>query len=112
METNPTLIEALLASIEAYVKTTYQLTKLKAIEKLTLILTSLMSWLITGVVLLLFALFSSIGLALYLGDLLGKSYYGFFLLAIFYLFLGTIVHFFLVKKLRKGVANLIMNNEL
>jgi hypothetical protein len=112
METNPTLIESLLASIEAYVKTTYQLAKLKAIERLTLILTSLMSWFITGVVVLLFALFSSIGLALYLGDLLGKSYYGFFLMAIFYLFLGTIVHFLLVKKLRQGIADLIMNNEL
>lgn len=112
METNPTLIEALLASIEAYVKTTYELTKLKVLEKLTLTLTSLMSWVVTGIVLLLFALFSSIGLALYLGDLLGKAYYGFFLVAIFYLFSGVILHLFLLKWLRKGIANLIMNDEL
>ena len=111
METEPTLIESLLASIESYIKTTYQLTKLKAVEKITFLLTSLVSWLIVGVALLLFALFSSVGLALYLGELLGKSYYGFLLLATFYLFLGTILHFFLLKWLRKAITNLIMNDE-
>ena len=111
METEPTLIESLLASIESYIKTTYQLTKLKAVEKITLTLTSLMSWLIVGVVLLLFALFSSVGLALYLGDLLGKMYYGFLSVAIFYLLLGTILHFSLLKWLRKGIANVIMSDK-
>ena len=112
METEPTLIESLLASIESYVKTTYQLTKLKAVEKITLILTSLMSWVIIGVVMLLFALFSSIGLALYLGDLLGKTYYGFFSMAILYLALGGILHFFLLKWLRKAIAQLIISTPL
>lgn len=112
METEPTLIESLLASIESYVKTSYQLTKLKAVEKITLILTSLMSWLIIGAVLLLFALFSSIGLAFYLGELLGKMYYGFLLMAIIYLALGGILHFFLLKWLRKAIAQLIISDPL
>ncbi len=112
METNPTIIESLLASIESYIKTTYQITKLKALEKITLILTSLMSWVIVGIVMTLFALFSSIGLALYLGELLGKTYYGFFLLATFYLALGAILHFFLLTWLRKAIVNLIMNDKL
>ena len=112
METKPTLIESLLASIEAYFKTTYELTKLKAIEKITFVLTSLMSWLIIGLVVVLFALLSSVGLALYLGDLLGKIYYGFFLLAAFYLVLGAILHFFLLKWLRKTIAHLIISSPL
>jgi hypothetical protein len=112
METNPTIIESLMASIESYIKTTYQITKLKALEKITLILTSLVSWVIIGVVMLLFALFSSIGLALYLGDLLGKMYYGFFLLAILYGALGVILHTFLLKWLRIAITKLIIEDPL
>jgi Putative Actinobacterial Holin-X, holin superfamily III len=109
METTPNLIESLLASIESYIKTTYELTKLKALENITFAVTSVVSRMVIFVVLLLFMLFSSIGAALWLGDYLGKAYYGFFSVAAFYLVLGVVLHVFLLKWIKASISNLLVS---
>ncbi len=78
------LIEMLYEKFEQYSKTTLELYKLKAIDKTTDVLASLMSKIVLAVIITLFFILISIGLALYIGDLLGKNYLGFFILALVY----------------------------
>jgi hypothetical protein len=60
----------------------------------------------------MFALVLNIGVALWLGELLGKNYYGFFIVAAFYLFTGMVLHFFLHNWIKKPVSNLIITQVL
>lgn len=107
METPPSLIEVLLERVEAYIKTTLELSKLKALETASFTLTTVISRLIVFFVLALFIVFLSIGVALFLGDLLDKTYYGFFIVAAFYLVAGTIFYFSLDKWIEKPISDLM-----
>jgi hypothetical protein len=108
METPIRPIESLFESVEAYGKTTIALSKLKAIEAATAVITSLVSRMIVFIVITLFVVFLSIGMALYLGNMLEKPYYGFFIVAAFYLVAGTIFSFSLQKWMKEPVSNLLM----
>lgn len=107
METPPSLIEVLLERVEAYIKTTLELSKLKALETASFTLTTVISRLIVFFVTALFVIFLSIGIALFLGDLLDKMYYGFFIVAAFYLVAGTIFYFSLDKWIEKPISDLM-----
>ena len=101
METPASAIEILFERVEAYSKTTYELSKLKALETAAFVATSLVSRLSVILMISIFALVLNIGIALYLGELLGKSYFGFFIVAGFYLLAGVVFHFFLHRWIRK-----------
>ena len=105
-------IEALFERVEAYGKTTYELSKLKALEAITMVATSLVSRLSVAVVISLFVIILNVGIALLLGDLLGKFYYGFFIVAFFYLILGIVLHFFLHRWIKKPLSDLIVTQVL
>lgn len=107
METPPSLIEVLLERVEAYIKTTLELSKLKALETASFTLTTVISRLIVFFVLALFIVFLSVGVALFLGDLLDKTYYGFFIVAAFYLVAGTVFYFSLDKWIEKPISDLM-----
>ncbi len=102
----------LFESTETYVKTTYELTKLRALEGLTQVVTALVSKLLVVIFASLFLMALSIGVALYLGELLGKFYYGFFIVAGFYLLAGIILNFFLHKWLKKPITTVIITETL
>lgn len=108
METPPNIIESLLVRVEAYIKTTLALTKFKTLETMSALIAILASRFIFCVVLTFFAIFLSIGFALYLGDMLEKTYYGFFIVAAFYLILGTVFYFFLDKWIKNTIGNLMI----
>lgn len=112
METTARTIETLYERAEAYGKTTYELSKLKALETTTTVVTSLVSRLSVILMISMFALVFNIGIALLLGELLGKSYYGFFIVAAFYLVAGIVLHFFLHKWIRKPLSDLIITQAL
>lgn len=112
METPASLIELLIERAETYGKTTYELSKLKALETGTHIVVSLVSRLGAIIMLSFFLLVFNIGIALLLGDLFGKIYYGFFIVATFYLVAGLIFYFFLHKWNKKPVSNLIIKQAL
>jgi hypothetical protein len=63
-------------------------------------------------VLTLFFLFLSIGAALWIGDLLGKAWYGFLILAGFYGIIGLIMTLTGNKGLKKIVSNMIIKQVL
>ena len=112
METPPSLIESLIDSIEVYIKTTIELSKFKALETVTAVTTSLISRLVGFIVIVLFVVFLSIGVALYLGDMFEKMYYGFFIVAVFYLIAGVILSFSLHKWIKKPVSDLFISQTL
>ncbi|MFZ1703116.1 MAG: phage holin family protein [Saprospiraceae bacterium] len=112
MEIPTTVIEELYKRVEAYSKTTIELAKLKAIETTSVVVSALIWRLSVIITIFIFILVLNIGIALWLGELLGKSYYGFFIVAGFYLFGGLILHFFLRKWIKKTMSNFIINQTL
>lgn len=110
MEIQSNSIESLFESVEAYGKTTLELAKLKALESASHVATSLVSRLMMGLVIILFVFVLNIGIALLIGDYLGKTYYGFFIVAAFYLIVGLITHFMLNNWIKKAVSNSIINS--
>jgi hypothetical protein len=80
MKDKAVLIEMLFEKVESYTKTTLELYRLKAIDKITDVFATIASSLIIAVIVVLSFILISVGLALFLGELLGKSYYGFLLL--------------------------------
>jgi hypothetical protein len=57
-------------------------------------------------------LFLNLGVALWLGEILGKQFYGFFVVAGFYIVLGLILHFFLHDWVKKIVGDYFVRNIL
>ena len=91
MKDKAILIEMLFEKVEAYTKTTVELYRLKAIDKATDVFATIASSLIIAVIVALFFILLSIGLALYLGELLGKNYFGFFALGGLYALIAIIM---------------------
>jgi hypothetical protein len=112
METPASLIESVIERAEAYAKTTYELSKLKSLQTTINVVNALIPRLTVILMLSLFALVLNIGIALLLGEMLGKSFYGFFIVAGFYLVAGIILHFFLAKWIKKPVSDLIIKQAL
>ena len=94
MDEQSGLIESLIEKGEQYGKTTLELLKLKTIDKSADVASNLVSWLIVIIFAVLFFLILNIGVALWLGEILGKSYYGFFVVSGFYALLALIFGIF------------------
>jgi hypothetical protein len=105
MEDNAKLIESLLERATEYGKTSYELVKLKAVDKTSDIVSSFIPHSVVLVLIASFLIFLNLGLGFWLGEILGKTYYGFFAVAAFYGFLGIIIHFFMHKWLKKIICN-------
>jgi hypothetical protein len=109
METTPSSIESLLESVEAYGKTTYELSKLKALDATSTVASSLISRLIVIILAMLFVFVLSMGIALMIGDMMGKAYYGFLIVAAFYLIALIIAHYSLDNVVKKSISSLILS---
>jgi hypothetical protein len=112
METAINSVESLLERAGVYGKTTCELTKLRSLETTTVVATSLVSRLSVILMISLFVFVLTVGIALWLGELLGASYYGFFIVAAFYLLAGIVSHFFLHGWIKKPFSNLIITQAL
>jgi hypothetical protein len=105
MEDNTKLLESLLERATEYGKTSYELVKLKTLDKTTDVVSTLIPHSVVVALIASFMLFLNLGLALWLGEVLGKTFYGFFVVAAFYIITGIIVHFFMHKWLKRLVGN-------
>ncbi|MGE5393315.1 MAG: hypothetical protein ACM3P1_01155 [Candidatus Saccharibacteria bacterium] len=112
MEQQENLIESLIEKGEQYGKTTLELMKLKALDKSADVTSTLASWIIVVVLIVLFFLILNIGIALWIGELLGKTYLGFFVVAGFYGLLALIFGIFREKLVKKPVNNSIISQVL
>ena len=109
---NAKLIESLLERVTDYGKTTYELIKLKTLDKATDAVSSFIPHSFVLVLIAIFMLFVNLGLALWLGEILGKTFYGFLVVAAFYGIIGMIIHFFMHKWLKKLVSDYIIKHML
>ena len=107
-----TLIENLIEKGEQYGKTTLELLKLKTLDKSADVISNLVSWLIVVIFAVLFFLILNIGIALWIGELLGKTYYGFFVVAGFYALLALIFGIFRKQIVKNPVNNSIIEQVL
>ena len=112
METTVNSIEALYERAETYGKTTFELTKLKLLETSTVVITSVIARLSVILMISMFTFILSIAIALWLGDILGKAYYGFMIVAGIYLLAGIVLHFFLHRWVKKPISELIIKQAL
>ena len=74
MEENTKLLESLLEKASDYGKTSFELVKLKTIDKTADVVSSMVPHSVVFVLIALFMLFLNLGLALWLGDILGHSF--------------------------------------
>lgn len=112
METPLNSIETLLERAEAYGKTSLELSKLKTLKAVTAVVTSLTTKMVVLISISLSVIIGSIGLSIWIGELAGQVYLGFFIVALLYLILGVILHFFFYGWVRKPLSNLIISEAL
>jgi fatty acid desaturase len=112
MEDNSKLLETLLESATDYGKTSFELLKLKVLDKTTDVISSVIPYSVVLVLIASFMLFLNLGLALWIGEILGKMFYGFFVVAGFYAFTGIIIHFFMHKWFKKRVSDYFIRRVL
>ena len=105
-------LEILLDRTEAYAKTSIKLFRYKATQKFAELVSDFTSGFAIGVIVLLVFVNLNIGIALILGDLLGKMYLGFLTLSGFYACFGLLAYFFRAAWIKGPVNNLIINNML
>jgi|WetSurMetagenome_2_1015567.scaffolds.fasta_scaffold249803_3 hypothetical protein len=112
MEEQGGLLESLIEKGEQYGKTTLELLKLKTLDKSADMVSNLVSWLIVIIFALLFFLILNIGIALWLGEHMGKSYFGFFVVAGFYAFIIIIFSVFRKRLVKKPINDSIVKQVL
>jgi hypothetical protein len=101
MEDKTSAIESLIERATEFGKTSFDLAKLKVLDKTSDVVSSITSHYVVIIFISSFILFINFGLALWLGEILGKIYYGFFVVAAFYGITGILVHFILHKWLKR-----------
>lgn len=108
MEDQAKQIEALLEKVVDYGKTTFELAKLKALDKTSDVISSGVPHAIVLALLGIFILFLSLGCAFWLGEFLGALYAGFLLVAAFLGILSAVIHFFFHKWIKRRVRDFII----
>lgn len=109
MENTLNHIKPLFEKIEIYGKTSFELYRLKTIKKTADVISTFVSRATVVIVLSMFLIFASIGLALWLGDLLGEAYLGFFCVAAFYMVLGGVLFYFLHGFIKRKISNSVIS---
>ena len=112
MQEDMNLVESLLERIAEYGKTSYELVKLNVVDKTSDSVSSLMAHAIVRVVLACFLLFVNFGVAFWVGDMLGKVFYGFFAVAAFYGIVVFVLHFFMRKWMKRMFYDYIIRQML
>ncbi|OCB75303.1 hypothetical protein B0A79_16840 [Flavobacterium piscis] len=114
MESNATTEENLnlYEKAENYTKTSLELIKLKTVAAVADVLSTLTSRIAVGAVVAFFTLFLNIGISLWLGKVLGEYYYGFFIVALFYLIVAILMHTLQHKIIKTPIGNMIISSIL
>jgi hypothetical protein len=106
-----THINPILERAEELSKNGFTIIKFKLLAKTADISSSAISRLLLLIILCFFVLTLNIGIALWLGELLGKNYFGFLTVALFYGFIGTIF-LFLHPYIKTRISDFIIKKSL
>ena len=110
MENKVVPVEVLIERVETYGKTSYELIRLKTIDKTADLASSFISKSMIILFVFAFGVVLNIGIALWLGDLLGKTYLGFFCVSGFYGLVALIFYLFRAK-IKEGIGNSLEGQE-
>jgi phosphoglycerol transferase MdoB-like AlkP superfamily enzyme len=108
MSDNGTPLETLFERAEDYGKTTIRLVKLHAIDKSADVASSLVSRIVVVMTVVLSILIINIGIALWIGTLLGEAFYGFLIIGLFYALAALLLHVFRHEWIKYPVSNSII----
>jgi hypothetical protein len=112
MENHVNFLEPLIENAKVYENTSIELYKLKAIEKISETSSTLVSRVMVFSLLVLFILMVSVGIAFWLGNFMGKIYFGFLCVGGFYGLAGVVLYFFLHSWIKERVNNSIIRQML
>lgn len=107
---NPNQIEILLKLAEEYGLTVLTLWKFKAADKVSDIVSSVIVGIGVFIILFMVLFMVTIGAALLIGSMLDCYWYGFFIVAGFYLMVAIILKIFAQKWLKKTIADNLIKN--
>lgn len=110
MSNTKNIIDPLLEKVENYGKTTFDLLKYKTLDKTAEVSSTLISRIILIVTISFFVMALNIAAALWIGDMLGKAYYGFLVVAGFYAIVSIIL--LLVHRSIKARLNDVIVKQL
>ena len=112
MEDKIDYIEPLLQRAEQYGRTSIELFKLKALDKAAGVVSAFVSQALVALLLFLFIIMASTGAALWLGELLGKSYQGFLCVAGFYIIVAVVLYFFMGNPIKRKTGDAFVSQIL
>jgi hypothetical protein len=107
-EEEKSFTERIYEHVEEYAKTTVELYRLKAIKVFSDVFAAVATGFIIWVIIYFFLVLLSIGTAFWIGQMLGKWHYGFFIVAGFYALVGLIIYMLRVKCLKAKINNFII----
>ena len=99
-------------SLKQYLMLNYEIVKLQATERASVIGSSLISSMVVGISAFLFVLTLSIGLGFYLSAVLGNAWSGFAIIAAFYFLITIILLLGRKKMIEKPLRDKIIDNVL
>lgn len=108
MENNPTSVEVLFNKLKDYIETTIDLYKLKGINKVSGLLSTIIVSVILILLLFLMLVCITIGLALLIGMWLGHAFWGFFIMAAIYIIIGLVMYKSKNKLLKEPISNTLI----
>lgn len=111
MEANESITNPVLERIEAFGRSGLELLKLKSLALTADAGSTLVTRLLLAVVIMFFIIALNIAISLWLGELLGKNYYGFLIIAAFYALLA-IIFYFAFPVMKQRINNSIIKQTL
>jgi hypothetical protein len=105
-------MELLVDKTTLYVRTSYNLFRLKTILKASEIVSSIVIISISGILFLAIMVFLSFALSNYIGDLLGETYYGYLVVSGLYLVILMLFKIFFYRIIKRKIQNSIIKKML
>ena len=110
MENNTNLIESIIESATNYGKNGYELAVLKLVDKASNRISSFIPQILVLVFITFLLLFINIGAAIWIGQLLGEVYFGFFAISGLNLIFLFMYYFFMRKWLKRVLYDFIIRH--
>lgn len=112
MEKTTHHIDSLISEAGDYIEAKTELWKLRAVDKTSEVISSVSAKIVIYVMGFFFFTLLNLGIALWLGEMMGRSYYGFFTLAGFYAIVLLIIYQFRHTWLKEPVNNMLIRKIL
>ena len=105
------LIKDLFEDVEVYAKTNIELLKLKTTAKVANVVSSLMAQIAVVGLAFFFITMINIGVAFWIGDAMGRTHFGFFVVAGFYALSAIVVFMFRGSLIKTPISNTIIKQS-